>query len=255
MSPKQQTTRRNTLGIHTHKDVQIEFCDTPGIFNPKNKKLLKKNEDLIKEIWSTLQTSDLIMILIDVNKELVEMQHVFDGFKQHNKPKSEEDHLKVIAVVNKVDMIERKITDELLDKLEDSEVFDDVFRISARTGYGIEDLRKYFYLNAPKGKWKYDPEMKTTLTNEERAVEIIREKLYRRLNGEVPYDVEIKLTRFEEKEDSFWIDMTFYVDTASRAKILVSSLSYIQTRGATDLERILKKKIHLKFKVLDSKFF
>lgn len=253
VSPKEQTTRQNTLAVLTHEDVQIEFYDTPGVINPKNKKLLKKNEDLVKQIWETLKLSDMVMILVDVNKNLSEMMHVFDGFKEHNKPKSEEDHLIVIAVVNKVEMVEREVTDGIITQLEDSEVFDEVFRISARTGYGIDVLKEYLYTMAPLRKWKHKPEVVTTLTKEERAVEIIREKLYRRLNRELPYDTDLKLTKFEEHEDSFWIDMNFYVNTTGKAKILVSSLPYIQERGALDLEKILKKKIHLKFKVIHTK--
>jgi GTPase len=207
---------------------------------------------LVDRSWSTLKTQDLIIILIDATKDLKYMDHILLNFSHYNK--ATDNVLRVVACLNKIDIVRsRKYVDEFYAKLIELKLFDKVFKISAMKKIGFENLERYIMAVAPKREWEYEKETKTTQTTEERVLEIIREKLFRRFNNEIPYRLRLSIAFFQESSFHMVVDVKIISPTKSITTVLYSGLNYLQERSIMDLQKIFQKNINLKFFVSKSK--
>eukprot|EP01080_Neovahlkampfia_damariscottae_P004322 gene4322-7678_t len=251
VSAKQQTTRENIVGILNMDNVQIEFNDTPGIFDPISTKLMKKNEDLIEKSYSTISKCDLVIFLFDSTKDVSHMNHILESFKHYNDPKLRKNKIKISAVLNKIDLFSKEDIYLKLDELSNLNLFQNIFPISAKTGYGIQSLKEFLTFSSYPQKWKYEKGKKTNLSDKQIVNEIIREKFYRRLNKEIPYDLEINLKQWHElKNDNLFIEYEIRGKTKGQYNILISSLKYVHARAKSDVEKSLGKSVNLSFKIL-----
>jgi GTPase len=209
------------------------------------------NESLLQESYSTISKCDLVIFLFDATKDLSSMDHILNSFKHYNTLENRKNKIKIMAVLNKMDLFSKQDIFIKLDDLSKLNLFRDIFPISAKTGYGIKSLREHLSATANESNWKYEKDVKTNLNEKERALEIVREKFYRRLNKEIPYDLDFKLTQWKEIRDGqTFIEYEVKGKTKGQYAILISSLKYIHERAKVDLEKTLEKKISLTFKIL-----
>src|SRR5690606_19542097 len=145
--------RENALGIMTQDDTQIVFYDTPGIINPKFKRLLHMNEDLVNMAWDAIKDVDVVLLLIDATKDLEVLKHILLSFQQIRKdiPKT-----RFIGGINKMDLLTHKQLSELCIKVGELDLFEEVFVFSAMKQRGLEDLKIYLFNIAKPGEWLYD---------------------------------------------------------------------------------------------------
>src|SRR5262245_2045526 len=145
VSHKVQTTRSPVRGIATDGDSQLVFIDTPGLFEPKR----RLERAMVEAAWGGAHDADIIVLVIDAAKGLdPDLEGILAKLADARAPR--------IAVLNKVDRVERK--EQLLalaQKLEARVPFERLFMLSALSGDGVADLKNYLAARVPAGPWHY----------------------------------------------------------------------------------------------------
>ena len=237
-SDKAQTTRNSIQGIYNDDDSQIVFVDTPGIHKPKHKLGRMLNE----EAYYSIDDVDIILFLMDVTMPFGKGDNfVLDKIKQAKKP--------TFLILNKVDKIKKDYLLELILKYKDIYDFKEIIPISALKKDNVNEiintLKKYLPDNV-----KYFPDEELTNTTIEfRAAELIREKVLRLTDEEVPHAVTCVVEKYEDKKDKAIITATIIVERDSLKSIIIGKqgkmLKSIGSKARQDIEKMVGKKVYL----------
>ncbi len=236
---KVQTTRTRITGIAMAGDAQLVFIDTPGIFTPKK----RLERAMVQAAWSGADGADQVVLLIDAQKGLDQGTiRIIDALKKNK--------MRVIAAINKVDLVDKPKLLALAQKIQQTGVFMEIFMISALTGDGVPDLKAHLAAGAPEGPWHYPPDQIADLTQRLMASEITREKIYLKLHQELPYASTVETEAWHEKKDgSVRIDQTIYIDRKSQKGIVIGKggamLKSIGADARAEMEETFGCKVHL----------
>ena len=130
VSPKVQTTRFRVLGIAMHGEAQIVLVDTPGIFLPKK----RLERSMVAAAWGGAKDADYVCLVVDAHSSwLDDTTRIVDQLK--------EDGRKAMLILNKIDLVPREKLLEQIQRYNETQVFSDVFLISALKGDGLDVLR------------------------------------------------------------------------------------------------------------------
>lgn len=240
ISDKPQTTRNKILAIMSDSDAQVVFLDTPGFHKPKN----KLGENMIKAVNETVAEVDLLLMVIEPNDEPRENELKIIE-KLGNTP--------AILVINKVDTVQKDVLLPVIAKYSELHDFKEIIPISAKTGYGIEELKKEIKNNLSDGPMYYPEEMVTDQQERQIVAEIIREKMLNLLDKEVPHGVAIEIIKMKsrEKEDGHIYDISanIYCEKDSHKGIIIGAggktLKRIGTLAREECENMLESKVFL----------
>jgi len=239
VTQKVQTTRTRIRGICMEGNAQLVFIDTPGIFAPKR----RLDRAMVSAAWDGAKDADVVALLVDAQRGIdANTRRIMDGL--------EESKRKAVLVVNKVDLVEKQDLLDLTQKLNQSELFTDVFMVSALSGDGVDDLRAFFAAQAPVGPWMYPEDQLSDVSERLLAAEITREKLFLRVHQELPYAATVETERWEQKRDgSVRIEQIIYVERDSQKGIVLGkggkAVKEIGTAAREELQEILDCKVHL----------
>jgi GTP-binding protein Era len=158
--------------------------------------------------------------------------------------------LKVILALNKIDGMKRDRLLALSDALFKTEVYEEVFMISAANGSGVDDLKARLAALVPEGPWFYPAEQAADMPTRLLAAEITREKVYLRVHEELPYSAAVETTAFEERRDgSVRIEQTIYVERESQRPIILGkggqTVKWIGEHARIELTELLDRRVHL----------
>jgi len=238
VSSKPQTTRNNILGVLTTKEYQIVFADTPGIHRP----VTKLGEYMVKSAHESAQDADMILFLAEAGRA--------PSFGEEKMLKNiEQSGIPVMLVINKIDQIKKE---ELLPQIAQYSAimdFEEIIPISAKRGQGCEICLEQILKRLPQGPMYYPEEMVSEMTQREIAAEMIREKLLRYLDKEVPHGIAVDIDKFEEKDNVNNIVATIFCEKATHKGIIIGKdgemLKRIGTSARADIERMCDKKVFL----------
>ncbi|HMG51490.1 MAG TPA: GTPase Era [Inquilinus sp.] len=240
VSPKVQTTRSRVLGILTEGQAQVIFVDTPGIFKPKR----RLDRAMVAAAWAGAAEGDLVLLLVDASKKGVreETRSIIERLAQSKR--------QAILILNKIDAVRREILLALAAELNTSGVFTDTFMISALTGDGVQDLRTSLAERLPEGPWLFPEDQVSDMPMRLLAAEITREKLFIRLQQELPYAVAVETEDWEEQPDgSVRIAQVIYVQRPGQKAIVLGHggqmIKAIGTAARLELEEITEQRVHL----------
>ncbi|MCZ0737059.1 GTPase Era [Phreatobacter sp. AB_2022a] len=239
VSHKVQTTRALVRGIVTEGAAQIVLVDTPGLFAPKR----RLDRAMVTAAWGGAADADRVLLLIDARRGIDEVvEAILDKLADIRQP--------VDLVLNKVDLIEPRKLLDLAAALAARARFDRTFMISALTGSGVADLRKHLAETVPAGPWHYPEDEISDLPARMLASEITREKLYKRLNDELPYDSTVETDSYQERKDgSIRIEQTIYVVREGQRKIMLGkggeTIKAISTAAREELSKLFEVPVHL----------
>lgn len=240
-SDKAQTTRERLKGIYTSDKGQIVFIDTPGVHKPLN----KLGDFLLEEAKLAVPDADVILFMVDGKDPAgAGDKWIAKNILQTNIP--------IILVVNKVDTI-KNMAQRDLNIASYRELFDDlkipVIKISAKTGRNVDTLIKNIYAKLPEGTALYPEDDVTDQNMREIAQEIIREKILRLTQDEIPHSVAVKIDQFEEKNTLTKISATIYVEHDSQKLILVGKqgqmIKKIGEYARVEIEKMIERKVFL----------
>jgi GTP-binding protein Era len=239
VSPKVQTTRTLVRGIAMEGPAQLVFIDTPGIFAPRR----RLDRAMVTTAWGGAHDADLVAVLIDAKKGLDdEAETMFEKLAEVRQPK--------ILILNKVDLVEKA---KLLGLAQDANgrgKFEATFMVSALSGDGVADVRKWLAAHVPEGPWHYPEDEVSDAPVRQLAAEITREKLYLKLHQELPYQSTVETEKWTDlKDGSVRIEQTIYVERESQRKIVLGksgqSIKAIGEAARRELAEIIEKKVHL----------
>lgn len=240
VTPKVQTTRNRILGVGLYGLAQLILCDTPGIFNAKE----KFEKAMVASAFAGARDADVILLMIDAYKGICgNTQTIIDSLDSYTAP--------VVVVLNKIDNVDKaRLPVVLQDIAEKLPRFDRVFMISASKGDGVEDLQQYLAEKLPESPWLYPEDHITDVPMRALAAEITREKLFMRLREEVPYSIAVETETWEEKKDgSVKISQVIYVRTEGQKKIVLGQrgemLKTVGQIARESLTRLMERKVHL----------
>ena len=232
------TTRNTIEGIYNEEDTQIIFIDTPGL----NKPLSKLGKILNKETLSSLSDVDAILFLIDGSANIGPGdQHIINILKNIDVP--------VILVINKIDKMEREALIYKINEYKDLYPFADIVPVSALRDDNIKELIDTIKPYLSDNIRYYDKNQITNLSPKFIISELVREKVLRLTNDEVPHSVTCVTTHLENREDIVEVYVDIIVDRDSLKKIIIGKngnmIKEIGRRARKDIEEMYSKKVYL----------
>jgi len=210
---KAQTTRGPVRGIALIGDAQVILVDTPGIFQPKR----KLDRAMAQAAWERAADADIVALVIDAKRGLDDtLSPLLEHLPEIKRP--------AIAILNKIDLVQKPDLLKLTAGLLALRAFDQVFMVSALTGDGVGDLKTYLAEAVPPGPWLFPEDQLSDASLRQTAAEITREKLFLRLHEELPYALTVETTDWKElKDGSVRIEQTIYVERESQRKIVLGA--------------------------------
>ena len=240
VSSKPQTTRNRITGVLTEGEYQLVFFDTPGMHKPKN----SLGKYMVRSVNESVGGVDCCMLVVEADKSPVQTELDFiDKFKALGMP--------AILVINKIDMIKDK---EILMKqiLEYSKLYDfeAIVPVSASDGNGMNELLEELKKQASEGGHFFEDDTLTDQPERVIASEIIREKILRLCNAEIPHGTAVVIEKMKTRENGILdIDATIFCEKESHKRILIGKngamLKKISTFARQDMERFFDCKVFL----------
>jgi GTP-binding protein Era len=239
VSRKVQTTRALIRGIAIENNAQIILVDTPGIFSPKR----RLDRAMVSTAWSGAHDADLVCVLLDAKAGIDEEADAILAklaTVQHDK----------ILVLNKIDLVAREKLLALAKAANERLNFTSTFMVSALSGDGVSDLRHTLAEMVPPGPFHYPEDQMSDAPMRHLAAEITREKIFRQLHQELPYQSTVETDSWTERKDkSIRIEQTIFVERESQRKIVLgkggATIKTIGAESRKELTDIVGQPVHL----------
>lgn len=234
---KAQTTRHRIMGIVNTEDTQIVFSDTPGVLKPN----YKMQEMMLQFSESALADADILLYVTDVVEDPEKNMDFFEKVSKMSIP--------VILLINKIDESDQKTLGNLVTKWHGLLPNAEILPISAKNKFGVDILLKRVHELLPESPAFFDKDQLTDKPAKFFVSEIIREKILRYYDKEIPYSVEVVIERFKEDDRQIHISAIIYVERSSQKGIIIGhqgmALKKVSTEARKSLERFFDKKIFL----------
>lgn len=242
VSDKPQTTRTKIMGVLTEGDTQLVFTDTPGFHRPRN----KLGEKMIQAVSDSVSGVDACLFVVEPEGELRNAElELIDKFKKQKMP--------VILAINKVDTLpDKEVLMSRIMKISKHYDFEAVVPVSALRGINMDELLEEMKKLAEESVFFFPEDTLTDQPERVIAAEIIREKLLRNLDREIPHGVAVSIEKMREREDSDLMDIeaVIYCEKDSHKGIIIGKngamLKRISTRAREDMENFFQCRINLR---------
>lgn len=234
---KAQTTRHRIMGIVNTDDMQIVFSDTPGVLKPN----YKMQEMMLAFSESALADADILLYVTDVVEDAEKNQDFLEKVRKMTIP--------VLLLINKIDESNQKQLGNIVAKWHKLLPNAEILPISAKNKFGTDMLMKRIRELLPESPAYFDKEQLTDKPAKFFVSEIIREKILRYYDKEIPYSVEVVVERFKEEGKKIHINAVIYVERDSQKGIVIGhqgvALKKVSTEARKALERFFDKTIFL----------
>jgi GTP-binding protein Era len=238
VTPVPQTTRNRILGIANRPGAQVVFMDTPGIHKP----LSRLNRQMMTFVRQALEERDLAILIVDASTKFGKGDEFALQLLKEYAPKA-------ILALNKIDLIHKPRLLPLIDRYAKLHNFEEVFPISALHNDGLEDLLEAVIKLLPEGPQYFPPDVYTDQPERFLASEIVREKVIRHTQQELPHVTAVFIEQFEEKETLTRIHATIVVERDSQRPIVLGAggqrIKAIGTEARLELEKLFPPKVFL----------
>ncbi len=241
VSNKPQTTRNRIYGVVNRGDTQFVLLDTPGLHKPRS----RLGDYMVKVVRESLADVEAALLLVEPIAHVGEPEKVL-------LQRIAEENIPAVLCINKIDTVEKK--DDLLAVIaaysETGAAFDAIIPISARTGDGLEELMAQLAKYAQEGPQLFPDGMTTDQPDAQVCAEIVREKMLRCLDKEIPHGTAVEVTRFTERDSGIIdLDVTIYCEKASHKGIIIGKhgdmIKRISTLARKDIERFMGTQVYM----------
>ena len=239
VSSKPQTTRNRICAILNRGDSQFVFVDTPGLHKART----RLGDYMVKVVRQSVADVDGVCLLVEPIAHIGEAEEELIGrIKALGAPAA--------LVINKIDTVEKEELLAVMAVYGQAYDWDAVVPISARTGEGVEDLLGVLSRWLPQGPQLFPEDMVTDQPERQIMAEIVREKLLRNLDKEIPHGTAVEVTKFSQRDNDI-IDchVTLYGEKESHKGIIIGKkgamLKKISTQAREDMEAFMGAKVYL----------
>ena len=234
---KAQTTRHRIMGIVNTPEAQVVFSDTPGVLKPN----YKMQEMMLAFSESALADADILLYVTDVRETPTKNMDFLEKVSKMEIP--------VILLINKIDESEQNQLGDLVETWHKLLPKAEILPISAKNKFGTEILMTRILELLPESPAYFDKDQLTDKPAKFFVSEIIREKILRYYDKEIPYSVEVAVERFKEDERLIRINAVIYVERDSQKGIIIGhqgqALKKVSAEARKSLEQFFGKKIFL----------
>lgn len=242
VSDKPQTTRTKIMGVLTEGDTQLVFTDTPGFHRPRT----KLGEKMVQAVSDSVSGVDACLFVVEPEGELRPAElELIEKFKKLKMP--------VILAINKVDTLpDKEVLMARILEISKTYDFEAVVPVSALRGINMDELLSEMKKLAEESVFFFPEDTLTDQPERVIAAEIIREKLLRNLDREIPHGVAVSIEKMREREDSDIMDIeaVIYCEKDSHKGIIIGKngamLKRISTRAREDMEKFFRCHINLR---------
>lgn len=239
VSDKPQTTRTRITGVLNRDCCQYVFLDTPGLHKPRS----RLGDYMVKVVADTVSEVDAAALVVEPVANIgAPEENLIAQIKASNIP--------AILVINKIDTVKHEDLLAVIAAYAAQHEFAAIVPVCARTGEGLDDLLCEFEKFALEGPQLFPEDMISDQPEKQMAAEIIREKMLRLLDREVPHGVAVGIEKMEKRENGVTaIYATIYCEKASHKGIIIGKngvmLKRIGESARRDLEREFGSKVYL----------
>ena len=251
ISDKPQTTRTSILGIKTTDKGQIIFIDNPGIHKP----LHKLNRRMMNFVYGSLETADLLCLLIDGSLKFGHGdEFVLDTLKKVSTP--------VFLLINKVDITRKDKILLIIDHYKDLHPFVEIIPISALKGTNLDALEDNLFKNLPEAEKLYSDDDITVQSERFLISEIIREKVLHQVRQELPFTTAVFVDQIEDRETPDakqikrprkYVKASIFVERDNHRAIILgkqgSVIKTIGTQARMEIQEVLDAKVFLDLQI------
>jgi GTP-binding protein Era len=237
-SKKPQTTRNQIIGIHNPPGAQAVYMDTPGIHHPKK----ALNKRMVRKARRAAARSDLAVMIIEAHRPWLDEDLItLDMIETLEIPR--------ILAINKIDKVEKHRVLPLIDHSSKLSVFDEIVPVSALKGDNVERFTQVVVSCLPEGEAMFPPDMITDQAERFWAAEVVREKVVRNMDQELPYQSAVVVEEFEETPDLIRMRAVILVERSSQKPMIIGKggamIRKIGTEARREIEEFLEIKVFL----------
>ena len=237
ITSKMQTTRHRIMGMVNDKDYQIVFSDTPGIIDPA----YRLHENMMKFVSEALKDADVILMVTDIYEDPEKMQDRLDQINQLNVP--------TLLLLNKMDLSNQKSMEKMVDLWKSKLPKAKILLISALHNMSIQFILPKILEWLPENPPYFDKDQLTNKNMRFFVSEIVREKILKIYQKEVPYSCEVVVEEYKEDEKIVRIRANIMVSRTSQKSIVIGhqgkKIKKLGIESRIDIESFIGKKVHL----------
>ena len=237
ITPKAQTTRHRIMGILSDENYQVVYSDTPGILNPK----YKLQAAMMRSVDSALEDADLIIYVTDVIETITKNGKYLNRILTSSVPK--------IIVINKIDLTDQAELEKLVETWNGMAPGVPVLPVSAINKFNTDLLLQEIVVRLPEGPPYFPKDQLTDRWERFFVTEIIRGKIFKNYQKEIPYSVQVEIESYSDEPDIARIAVVIYVARDSQKGIIIghrgSMLKRVGTGARKEIEEFIGKKVYL----------
>ena len=239
VSDKPQTTRNRITAIVNHGATQFVLMDTPGFHKPRT----RLGDYMVKVVRESVADVDGVLLLVEPVAAIGPQEEaLLERLRESAAP--------TLLVINKIDTVDRARLLEVMAVYAAAYDFAAVIPVSAKTGEGLTELLDEMEQFAVESPHFFPDDMITDQPERQICAELLREKLLRCLDKEIPHGTAVEITRFTEREDGVVeLEATIYCEKDSHKGIIIGKkgamLKKIGELARADMEDFLGAKVFL----------
>ena len=239
VSAKPQTTRNRITAIVNHGETQFVLLDTPGFHKPKT----RLGDYMVNIVKESVADVDCVLLMVEPVASLgAQEEALIERLKQVGAP--------AVLLINKIDTVDKARLLEVMAVYSAAYDFDAILPISAKTGEGLEELLDELEKFAAEGPHFFPDDMITDQPERQICAELVREKLLRCLDKEIPHGTAVEVTKFSERENGIVdLEVTIFCEKDSHKGIIIGKkgamLKKIGELARLDIEEFLGTKVNL----------
>lgn len=236
VTPKAQTTRHNILAIINDPAYQIILVDTPGVIKPA----YTLQESMMKFVQGSLAGSDAVLLVTDIHEKYDESD-VVSRLSNVDAP--------IAVLINKIDRSNESEVNEKIAYWQKTLNPAAIFAVSAKLGHNIDSVLHFILEHLPEHPAYYEKDAFTDKSERFFVSEIVREKVFKLFEKEIPYSAEVIVNSFKEEGNLIRISAEIIVERDSQKNIIIgaggSMIKKVGTFARKDIEAFLQKKVYL----------
>lgn len=239
VSDKPQTTRSRITAIVERGETQLVLMDTPGFHKPRT----RLGDYMVNVVSQSVADVDLVLLLVEPVAEMGKQEEgLIARLRESGAP--------AVLVINKIDTVERARLLEVMALYSAAYDFAALIPISAKTGEGIPELLDEMEKYAVEGPHLFPDDMITDQPERLICAELVREKLLKCLDKEIPHGTAVEVTRFSERGNGVIdLEVTIYCEKDSHKGIIIGKkgamLKRIGELARADIEKFTGAKVNL----------
>lgn len=239
VSSKPQTTRNRIMGVVTKGETQFILLDTPGFIKPRN----RLGDYMVNVVKESVTDVDCVLFLVEPVPEIGPGEAaLLERIRESGVP--------ALLVINKIDTVEKEKLLAVIAAWTKAFAFDAVVPVSAKEGDGLDILLAEMQKYTSEGPHLFPDDSITDQPERQICAELIREKILRCVEKEVPHGTAVEISRFSERENGILdIEATIYCEKSSHKGILIgkngSMLRQIGAEAREEIEAFLGTKVFL----------